>query len=748
MSSKVRTANDQTETPALHWKLACTESAGDEPANWIPATVPGAVQLDWAAAHGWPPHTWAEEPARYQGLEDRWWHYHTELPELSAARGCSWWIRFEDVDHRARFFLDGREMTRGGGVGQAIEFPLPDGPPGRTLRVLLEPAPKEPGASGRSRARRTTKAAVAYGWDFQPDLIPLGLAGQVQLESRPVAHLSKVRWQARVSPALDRATWFLEATASGPGQLKAELFDTEGHCVWCQEKEVGAGPAIVSGELANPRLWWPRGHGGQSLYSLRLELSSAEHVHKLEKSVGFRSVRLVMAPGQWEEPSRFPKSRSAPPMSLEVNGRRIFAKGANLVGLDIFRGRVPVGRWRRMVELAAEANMNMLRLWGGEAAPSEEFFEACDELGIMVVQEFPLACNDYPDDPAYLRELETVALALIERLTFHPCLALWSGGNELFNVWSGMTDQSHALRLLAALCWQRDPATPFVPTLPVEGAGHGHYLFRDPKTGEECFAIYQKSRCTAYTEFGVPCPAPETVLRAIIPEDELWPPRSDGSWKMHSGSGAWDAEPTSHLGLATIEHYWGPQPNLSTLLEHGAWLGCEGLRQLVEETRRQRPFNSWCLIWCLNEPWPTAANLSLLSHPDMPKPTYHAVASSMRATLATARVGKFQWQPGEMFEADLTLLHDATTPRPALTIEARLRSGTWGKSVLTWVCDPGPADEDLPGPTIRLRLPECLGDDLLLELHASDSEASNAYRFAVKHTAQTHDDTAPRGLNV
>ena len=119
---------------------------------------------------------------------------------------------------------------------------------------------------------------------------------------------------------------------------------------------------------------------------------------------------------------------------------------------------------------------NLLRVHGGGSVNKESFYELCDEMGIMVWQEFPLACNEYPDEDEYLDVLKQDAASIICRLRTHPCLVMWCGGNELFNGWSGMTEQHHALRLLDSLCYEYDRFTPFNMTSPLLGMSHGNYV--------------------------------------------------------------------------------------------------------------------------------------------------------------------------------------------------------------------------------------------------------------------------------
>ncbi|MDR0352602.1 MAG: hypothetical protein LBI02_04375, partial [Opitutaceae bacterium] len=483
--------------------------------------------------------------------------------------------------------------------------------------------------------------------------------------------------------------------------------------------------------IANPALWWPHDQGAPALHTSSVELLDAagDVVDSRIQRIGFRAARLVMAPGQWQGRDAFPKTRSLPPFTLEINGRPVFAKGANWVGPEIFPGLVTRETCDALLGLARGANLNLLRLWGGAPAQKDFFYERCDELGIMVWQEFPLACNRYPDDPAYLRVLDRESRSLIARLKPRPSVVLWCGGNELFNPWSGMTDQALPLRLLASNCYRLDPARPFLPTSPVEGVGHGHYVFRDPLTGAEAWALFQEARCTAYTEFGVPAPAPEALLREIIPEKEIFPPRRDGSWAAHHALGAWlDG---SHLYPETLEHYFGPAETLAQLVERGQLLQSEGLKGLYEEARRQKPSASMALCWCFNEPWPAAANLSIVSWPARPKPALAAVAAACRPLLASARIRKFAWREGETLDAQLWWLNDSPEAIPAPgPIRPRIETGD-GKSFELPAWDAGPRvlapGTNLAGPCLEWKIPPLSGSRLKLVLATPQCPAAESH---------------------
>lgn len=723
----------------LSWRVGPHTTRDAAPDAWIPASVPGAVQLDWARAHHWPPYWHGENCRAYNGLEDRFWTYETRLEFPALHTGERLFFVCGGVDYACEITLNGRLLHQQEGMFTAIELDLTGAArSGDLLRVVVHPAPKSVSApADRSQANRSCKPAMSYGWDFHPRLIPLGIWQETHLEIRPACFLRDAAVDYRLAPDFSTAEVAAEIVLSAPvaaGRLRWTLTTPEGVELFHHEAKAFGEPRLTASErIKNPVLWWPHDHGVPALHTSTIELLD-EHGSVVERRVqriGFRSVRLVMAPGQWDHPATFPKSRSHPPMTLEVNGRAIFAKGANWVSPEIFPGLLSRETYAPLLEKVRAAHMNLLRLWGGAPAQKEAFYELCDEAGIMLWQEFPLACNAYPDDPAYLRVLDQESRSLIARLKHHASLVLWCGGNELFNTWSGMTDQALPLRLLASNCFQLDPARPFLPTSPVDGVGHGHYVFRDPSTGEEAWSLFQKSNCTAYTEFGMPGPAPVEVLREIIPEDQLFPPRPGGAWQAHHAFGVWMK--SSHLYLDVLEHYFGPSQTLDELVERGQLLQSEGYKGLYEESRRQKPASSMALCWCLNEPWPAAANLSLISWPARPKPALAAVADACRPLLASARIRKFEWSEGEVFDPELWWLHDApaaTTPGP---IEARIEAAD-GRvfPLLTWDGGPLAANTNLAGPKVQWVLPALGGERFTLVL-ATPTRPEAASRYVLRY---------------
>ncbi|HLL90916.1 MAG TPA: glycoside hydrolase family 2 TIM barrel-domain containing protein, partial [Tepidisphaeraceae bacterium] len=598
----------------LQWTVGFSRDASAVPESFVAATVPGAVQLDWARAHGWGPYWYAENYKQYDWMEDVFWTYRATLRVPPHAPGERIVFVCGGVDYRFDVLVDGEVLLAQEGMFTPVEIDLTGrARDGSVLAVRIHPIPKRPGAArDRNEASASVKPAVSYGWDFHPRLVPSGIWQDARLEVRPATHVVRADVTYTMAEDLSWARLAVRAEVVGPHHgARWELFDPAGKSVAAAYWSGGRQPEAV--DVARPELWWPHDHGGQPLYRIVVEPLDAfgEPISGggTSRHLGFRRARLVMHEGAWDRPDSFPKGRSNPPITLEINGRRIFAKGSNWVGPDIFPGTLDAKAYEAQLSLVRQSNMNLLRMWGGAPVQKEAFYEHCDTLGIMVWQEFTLACNNYPDDAAYLRVLDQESRSVIRRLRQHPSVVLWCGGNELFNGWSGMTDQSHALRLLNGNCFELDRHTPFLPTSPVMGMGHGHYTFLDVTRNEEAWSLFQGASCTAYTEFGMASPASVDVLREIIPPEQLWPPRPGAAWEAHHAFRVWMQD--SHLYPDVIEHYFGPAASLDQLVADGQLLQGEGYKGLFEEARRQKPVSAMALNWCLNEPWPTAANNSL-----------------------------------------------------------------------------------------------------------------------------------------
>ena len=738
----------------LNWRVGHTADPQQPPTNLVPASVPGAVQLDWARAQGWPQPEYDNDVSRYRWMEDVYWVYQTVLQIETSLETAPIYAKqriffvCKGVDYQFEVRLNGKVLHAQEGMFRAVELDLTDiAKSGDVLDVLVFPAPKSCATPvDRNQANQSVKPAVSYGWDFHPRLVPLGIWDETYLETRPECHIRSAEVKSHLEPNFQRAVVVLDVALSQVAVgFKGcwRILSPDGQIVEEFASPINDTHLRLVKTIFQPKLWWPNGQGDPNLYTSIFEVLNAnsEVIHNRVRKFGLRRVRLVMHPTQWQEQEvmQFPKGRHTSPITLEINGRCVFAKGANWVSPSMFPGTIDKETYRPLLDRAKQSNFNILRCWGGAIVQKEAFFEMCDARGLMIWQEFTLACNRYEGNQPYLEVLDAESRAIITRLRQHACLVMWCGGNELFNNWSMMTDQDLALRLLNKNCYELDRDTPFLMTSPSMGMAHGGYFFRRPD-GAEVYQYFAESHNTAYTEYGVTAPANIDILRKIIPAAELFPPKLGTQWEVRHALGAW--EPSSWLDLPTIEHYFGPPQTLEQLVEWGQWLQSEGYKAIFEEARRQKPVCAMAINWCLNEPWPNAANNSLITWPCEPKPALQSVAQSCRPVLASARIPKFSWQTGEHFEVQLFVLNDGVQPIDAIDIEATITCSEQTLTLGRWQSNETlVANTNLQGPTVSVTLPALTDSLLILALTwHGHPEWSSLYRLHAKPVGQVQNE--------
>ncbi|PID68355.1 MAG: hypothetical protein CR989_05300 [Flavobacteriales bacterium] len=674
---------------SLQWQLGYSKDYTFKPSKFIEATVPGAVQLDIAKAEKYQPYYYAENWKDYLWMEDQYYVYKTTFSKPTLTEGEQLYFISKGIDYEFDIYLNDEKLFYQEGMFSPVKLNLTEKLRAKNdLRIVVYPVPKshaEP--ADRSQADRVAKPPVSYGWDWHPRLIPLGIWDETYLLKLPKANLNNVWVGYSLNENYTKAS--IKVTADGHNLKKQpfvwKLLDNNKKVVAEKQLTIDTDNSFVfDAVLENPKLWWPHDYGTPYRYTSVFELkdASGKTTQRIEQRVGFKKVELVMNEGGWTELTEFPKSRSVAPAQFKINGKKIFAKGSNWVNPEIFPGKITNETYRELINKAVEANFNIFRIWGGGIVNKEIFFELCDEKGILVWQEFPLACNNYPNDPHYLKILEQEAIAIVNRLKKHPSLALWSGGNELFNAWSGMTDQSHPLRLLNSVTYNLNPEIPFIPTSPIMGMAHGHYVFQDQFNGEEVYALMRRAHNTAYTEFGMPGAASVDILKKIIPQNELWPPKAGTSWESHHAFGAWMGN--TWLMDDVLAGYFGPAKNLEELVAQSQWVQSEGYKAIFEGARRQKPYCAMAINWCYNEPWYTAANNSLLSYPVTPKPAFEAVKNSCRPVCASAVIEKFKWKEGDVFKTQVWMLNDLQKEVEAGKISVKLIAGNKQYHLLNW----------------------------------------------------------------
>lgn len=727
------------------WILGYSDRIDEAPSEFVTAYVPSDVQLVWKEQKNMPDYNFGKNYLEYKWMEDKFWHYRIAL-DIEHKSGFVPFLVFKSIDYRYTITVNEKIMADGEGMFTPVRIDLSEfeNTPRKDnatayVEVIIHPIPKIPGMpETREQAALSCKPPVSYGWDWHPRLVPSGISDDAYIEYLPESRISEADFQYTLSDDFSYADFTAKvkfANVKTGYWVMAEIFDTYEYIVAGKGtkifSEISESFVNLNMRVENPELWWCKGHGKQYLYTYSVSIfdTFGNLIHCVSRKIGFRRAKLKMNADDWSN-GGFPATQSYYPITMELNGRQIFCKGTNFVPTEIFYSRMTEDVYRRILTLADECNMNILRVWGGGLTNREPFFDICDELGIMVWQEFPLACNNYPDDAHYLSVLDKESVSIIKRVKSHPSLVMWCGGNELFNGWSGMTNQSLALRLLDKNCLEHDPLTPFMMTSPLYGMGHGCYL-NITTNGCDAVTDFVERYRTAYTEFGAPSPAPFEYIRQYIPEDELYKVEVGTSWEDHHAFNAW-IDVDTWFRPSEIEAFYGKQDSLEKLIECGLELQGQSYKGMFEEPRRKWPRTSMAINWCFNEPWPCFANNSLVMYPDVVRPAYFDVKESLRDRMISVRVHKLRFKKGEKAMFELFALNDSASEMTEGNVRLSIKSGDKIIDLGTYEYGKIPAMTSHKFAEVEYTIPDDIAPVIELQAIADNASLSSVYKLYIK----------------
>jgi len=411
------------------------EGAGRVDGGALPASVPGCVHLDLLAAGVVPDPYLDENEAALAWVGRTDWTYRTTFAWEPGEDGRRVDLVAEGLDTVARLELNGVLVAQTRDMHRTFRVDVTSllRPGGNLLTVAFRApldAAEEASAALGPRPHVNAhpynalrKIASSYGWDWGPDLPTSGVWRPIRVESWSVARLAGVRPLVDVRPD---GTGVLEVHADAETLGAADLrlrVAVAGRTTTMPFTTDGEGPgaaAVARLEVPGVQRWWPVGYGSQHRYDVRVELVDGDTVLEArDLRVGFRTVELESAPD--EHGTSF---------ALRVNGTRVLVRGFNWIPDDVFLPRVDRARYERRLEQGRDAGANLVRVWGGGIYESEDFYDVCDELGLLVWQDFLFACAAYAEEEPMAGEVRAEAAEAVTRLSAHPSLVLWCGGNE------------------------------------------------------------------------------------------------------------------------------------------------------------------------------------------------------------------------------------------------------------------------------------------------------------------------------
>lgn len=643
----------------------------DPDAGWIHASAPGDTYLALHAA-GRIAHPFAaqNEPACAWVSQREWW-WHTSFDAAPAERNERLLLIFEGLDTYATVWLNGQLLGEtdnmflgarfdvgarvhdGEANDLAIRFTAPaDKVAGKTMEtwdIIADPIKT-------SKRNFIRKAQFGWGWDWGPALPTVGLWRPVRLERQALASIASVRFAtvAIGNHASVQIDALVDAFSAGAAlTLVIDLLAPDGVSVASQTLALDAASASIALSVAEPQLWWTPEMGGQPLYTLNVALLAAgENVDRRSQRVGLRTIALDTTADAAEPGTNF--------FRFVLNGVPIFARGANWIPASSFVGALERSDYEHLLREAAAANMNMVRAWGGGLYEHDAFYDLCDELGLLVWQDFMFACAPYPEhEAAFVDSVRAEVDFQIERLRNHPSLALWCGNNEGQAVHQFMDRMQHRKTaypgdlyfadLIPQALARLDPVTPYWPGSPYGGPAHNsmragdvhnwtvwHGLppvpDADPVGGFDhspeavAYTRYAEDKARFVSEFGIQSAPSMQTLRHWLAPDQLVLGSAGmlNRIKDHPQNKV-DAMLISVTGLpATLEQY----------IDFTQIVQAEGLKFGIEHYRRRKPHCSGTLIWQFNDCWP-GVSWSLIDHDRVRKPSWYAVARAYAPVMAS-----------------------------------------------------------------------------------------------------------------
>jgi beta-mannosidase len=599
----------------------------------IPALVPGCIHKDLLRAGLIPDPQVRDNEKLVQWVGETDWTYEREF-ELPTCVLDHEHVELvcDGLDTLATILINGKELVRTDNMHRRYRFEvrrflrpgtnrieITFASPVKAIRKLQEVRSMPhwladcmtPGFSW------LRKAHCNFGWDITQKLPTCGIWRPIQIEAWNQSRLGDVRVDQKHSDESVTLTVYPEIMGQKGFAFRATLnFQGQDLCT-------ATSPGPINLNLRNPQLWWPSGMGGQPLYNLRVELLADDNsvLDMRDIRIGLRTLQLRREKDQWGESFAF-----------EVNGRVFFAKGASWIPTDVYGGRRDPAYYRTLLASAVDANMNMIRVWGGGVYEEDLFYKLCDELGLCVWQDFMFACAAYPlDDEAFVENIRLEAVDNVRRLQHHACLALWCGNNELELGWNkgwgligddwqygpfGKMPLALYVKLFDVMLpeivrehggldyW---PGTPHSPTGDRKDSNN-------PDCGDahiwnvlmECqpFSFYTKCDHRFISEFGFQSlPAPGLLRNTMNEEDcQATSQVMDRRQRMPVGNGGIMCQWVRHLPLpGDFDAFaWGSQILHSILLETA-----------IAHWRRNTPRTMGVLNWMINDQWPGMTNATI-----------------------------------------------------------------------------------------------------------------------------------------
>jgi beta-mannosidase len=650
--------------------------------EWLPAVVPGNVRSDLLALGRIPPLFFSDDYRASLWVEDCDWWYRRPL-DLTLGPDQRAFLVFEGIDYLSAVLLNGRELGRQAGMFSQQVYEVSDalrtdgasaissqrskaanysseiavrlwgsGALPQYRLSLLEKAWAwladriDPSTLGTFPDRMATiKCQMTFGWDFVPPIRTMGIWDDAQVVVTGGVFIEDVWVKSQLlDPAARLAHLAIQVTLDSdqPRSVRARVQVSPanfngpdiGPVFFNLDLPTGRSMHSLACDLPDPQLWEPWDRGVPHMYNLGLSILGPESLDSTSTRFGVRGVTL----DEW---------------TFTINGRREFVRGVNWVPADSLPGRLRREDYTELLNMVRSAGANLVRVWGGGLREKRAFYDVCDELGLLVWQEFPFACSflgHFPLDTDWLELAERECSAIVRSLRNHPSLVLWCGGNEF-----SPGRNQHLVRRLARLVANQDGTRPFLPASPSPGDVHHWGVWH----GKYPLHAYRREEARFLSEFGLQAAPAIQTLRGCLPESDLWPPGA--SWEAHKAelSKLWRYVRVTHSPdrFACEVERQDETATLQSFIAASQQAQALGLQFAIEHMRRRKGETGGLCLWQFNEPWP-AISWAIVDYWRRPKLAYQRLRDLYNPVLVGATFPPARYRAGDTLRAEVWAVND------------------------------------------------------------------------------------------
>ena len=602
----------------------------------IKATVPGNVELDLMKAGVLPELAKGNNAYLLRDYEECRWIYKRSFKSPDYKNG-SLELVFEGLDCFAEILINGKAVGKSANMLIQRRFNIAGflkKTGENTIEVKISPAVTEgrkhlPGASEYAfdinwESLSVRKAPHMYGWDIMPRIVSAGIWRDIYIENLAEEHLEQtylgtnsVNLKEKTAEVYAFWTFKCSEKWTDGRKVRIEFFRNAKLKNSFEFKSFNnAGQSRLN--LTDVDFWWPRGAGEANLYDVKFSLIEKDGsvIDTKEFKFGIRTVKLVK--------TDITSAEEAGEFVFVVNGEKIFVKGTNWVPLDAMHSK-DKSRLDAAFEMIKDLNCNMIRCWGGNVYEDHEFFDLCDKNGVMVWQDFALACAVYPQTENFLKVIKEEAESVIIKLRNHSSLVLWSGNNEIDDAyrWSGLNldpnihDKISRVILRDAVL-NHDITRDYLPSSPYRSErlindGRPEHQIRpeDHLWGpRDDFKgpFYSSSNCHFVSEIGYHgCPDVESMKEMMNPES-LWPWQGNEEWLTHAVRPLQEATGYNYRIKLMADQigviFKGSPDNLEDFVTASQISQAEALKYFIEKFRMGKFRKTGILWWNLIDGWP------------------------------------------------------------------------------------------------------------------------------------------------